>query len=169
MCASRCCRSLLAYPADGISKLDKLRQLSFASVSMSAEQCFTAYGGFLLLDRSGVVVAVQAVVLTDALAPVEDVIMFSKPNTWRGEFTKLLEKSRLSHVTFPSLLRNGARQFRWIAPKEQLELEQDRWMPSPTGAFLYLRDNEDPPLYFSVVLNTSPDTQPPTLKGRGTD
>jgi len=138
-----------AYPVAGISKLDALGALGFVNISASAEQCFFAYGGFLLIDSRSAVVAVQAVGIGDDLA-------FGKPQALREEFTKCLDsEDRVRPVTFPPLLRGGARQFCWIAPGEHLTLGTQVWMPSKTGAFLYMRADGESPIFFRLVLTPS--------------
>lgn len=132
-----------AYPVEG--KLDPVSALGFANVSASPEQCFIAYGGFLLLDATGAVVATQAVGAGDDLA-------FGPAQTMRKEFTAGVEaKGRLRPVTLPPLLRGGARQFCWVAPGESLHCGTDKLVPSKTGAFLYTLADGKPPIYFELV------------------
>ena len=133
-----------ANPIEGVSKLDSLAQLGFASVSHSPEQSFFAYGGFLLLDEQGTVITVQAV-------GVGEDLIFDKPRPWRDTFTRFLDESgRTRPVTLPLLLRGGASEFCWIAPQEELTDGSERWVPSQVGAFLYKRSGGDPALYFPL-------------------
>ena len=49
-----------AYPADGMSNAESQAFYTlFLDLARGVEKCFVAYGGFLLLDKSGSVVAVQ--------------------------------------------------------------------------------------------------------------
>lgn len=137
-----------AYPMEGVAKLDALGALGFVNTSASPEQCFYAYGGFLLLDASGAVVAVQAVGAGAELG-------FSPPKPLPKAATTDCVARRLRPVTLPPLLRGGARQFCWIAPGEGLACGPTTWVPSKTGAFLYLCADGAPPIYFSLVLGTS--------------
>ena len=131
-----------AYPSE--AKLDPISALGFANVSASPEQCFVAYGGFLQLDASGSVVAVQAVGAGDALA-------FGPARRMCDDFTQGLElEGRLRPVTLPDLLRGGARCFSWVAPGEALKHGARTLVPSTTGAFLYTLAANQPPIYFQV-------------------
>ena len=136
-----------AYPSE--AKLDPISALGFANVSASPEQCFVAYGGFLHLDASGSVVAVQAVGAGDALT-------FGPARRMRDDFTKGLEvEGRLRPVTLPDLLRGGARRFCWIAPGEALKHGARTLVPSQTGAFMYTLADNHPPVYFQVRPTTA--------------
>ena len=107
-----------------------------------------AYGGFLLLDDAGAVVAVQTVGGGADLA-------FGAPQAWRPEFTEQLEGAgRFQPVTLPSLLRDGATHFCWLNAGEELKAGDTSWMPSKEGAFLYRRKDATP-LFFPVGLNWS--------------
>ena len=135
-----------AYPCEG--KLDAVSALSFTNVSASPEQCFLAYGGFLLLDAAGAVIAVQAV------GGGSDLV-FGPARPLRRDLTKGVEaEGRLRPVTLPDLMRGGAFQFCWIAPGETLQRETDKVVPSQTGAFLYTLANGKPPIYFQAMLTS---------------
>lgn len=71
---------------------------AFMSISASADLRFAAYGGFLLLDDTGVVVAAQAI--GDGLCD-QSALQFEEPKPWRKEFTTQLEDAgRLQQVAF---------------------------------------------------------------------
>jgi len=123
--------------------------LAFSSVSKSSELCFAAYGGFLLLDEQRKVLSVLVVRRASEEEPV-GTIRFTEPREWRQEFVApLQEDNRLQTVTLPHLKRNGARKFCWIGPGEELAMGPERWIPSATGGFMYVRE-EGPPLYFAA-------------------
>ncbi len=121
----------------------------FLSATAEADLRFIAYGGFVLTDRSGAVVAVQAI---GPAGGADDVVHFGEPRTWRNEkgFTAALAP-RFTRVTVPALLRAGALDFCWVGPGEGLRAEPELWVPSTTGAFVYKLDGK-PSVYFPVKL-----------------
>jgi len=122
-------------------------QKNFLAVSASPELCFLAYGGFLLLDAEGKVVAVQAVTGDTT----ESSLKFGEPRKWREAFTQVLKDAgRFKPVTLPALLRQGACEFAWVNPKEDLVAGPEHWTPSETGAYVYLLSKESP-VYFPVI------------------
>ncbi|CAL1162269.1 unnamed protein product [Cladocopium goreaui] len=122
-------------------------QKNFLAVSASPELCFLAYGGFFLLDSESKVVAVQAVTGDTTQACLK----FEEPRKWREAFTQVLKDAgRFKPVTLPALLRQGACEFAWVNPKEDLVAGPEHWIPSETGAYVYLLSNASP-VYFPVV------------------
>eukprot|EP00435_Cladocopium_sp_Y103_P032119 s1982_g8.t1 len=122
-------------------------QKNFLAVSASPELCFLAYGGFFLLDSESKVVAVQAVTGDTTQASLN----FEEPRKWREAFTQVLKDAgRFKPVTLPALLRQGACEFAWVNPKEDLVAGPEHWIPSETGAYVYLLSNASP-VYFPVV------------------
>ena len=103
------------------------------AASTSPELNFVAYGGFLLLDRRGAVVAAQALCAPKAGGAV---LRFEAPRRWRPEFVAGVEP-RLQAITLPALLRAGATSFCWLHPRESIASGPEEWAPSVTGAFLY--------------------------------
>jgi len=101
--------------------------------STSPELNFVAYGGFLLLDRHGAVVAVQSLCAPKAGGAV---LRFGSPRRWRPEFIDGVEP-RLQAITLPALLRAGATSFCWLHPREVIASGPEEWTPSVSGAFLY--------------------------------
>jgi len=103
----------------------------------------------VLTDRSGAVVAVQAI---GPAGGADDVVHFGEPRTWRNEkgFTAALAP-RFTRVTVPALLRAGALDFCWVGPGEGQRVEPELWVPSTTGAFVYKLDGK-PSVYFPVKL-----------------
>ena len=127
----------------GMSDLSHHSRLAFLKLTASPDLRFAAYGGFLLLDDAGAVVAVQTVGGGADLA-------FGTPQAWRPEFTEQLEGAgRFQPVTLPSLLRDGATHFCWLNAGEELKAGDTSWMPSKEGAFLYRR-KDAAPLFFPV-------------------
>jgi len=121
-------------------------QKNFLAVSASPELCFLAYGGFLLIDSQGKVVAVQAVTGDTT----ESSLRFEEPRKWREAYTPVLkEAGRFKPVTLPALLRQGACEFAWVNPKEDLVSGPEHWVPSETGAYVYLLSSGSP-IYFPV-------------------
>ena len=138
-----------AYPIDGVAALQASAQLAFLAVSASPEFHFALYGGFLLLDAEGSVVAVKAVQVGGSSALLE----FEGPRKWRPEFLPPLRAAgRLQPVTLPPLLAAGAEAFCWINPHETLTSGPESWSPSGRGAFVYaMRGGEDAAIYFPVT------------------
>ena len=134
-----------AYPVEGIAQLGKTADgaLAFLALTVSVELRFTAYGGFLLLDASGAVVAAQAIG-----APTErHTLRFGKAEALDPPRVGPLRASgRLQSVTLPSLLRAGATHFCWLAPNE---VGASRAPLIEYGAFAYLLDRE-PPIFFRL-------------------
>ena len=62
---------------------------------------------------------------------------------------ELQDAGRLQRVTLPNLKRNGAVELCWLGPGEELVSGPERWVPSKTGGFMYLRADQSP-LYFAV-------------------
>ena len=136
-------RMCWAYPMAGMAELSYNSRLAFLKLTASPDLRFAAYGGFLLLDDAGAVVAVQTVGGGADLA-------FGAPQAWRPEFTEQLEGAgRFQPVTLPSLLRDGATHFCWLNAGEELKAGDASWMPSKEGAFLYRR-KDAAPLFFPV-------------------
>ena len=77
-------RMCWAYPMAGMAELSYNSRLAFLKLTASPDLRFAAYGGFLLLDDAGTVVAVQTVGGGADLA-------FGAPVAWRSEFTEQLE------------------------------------------------------------------------------
>eukprot|EP00930_Biecheleria_cincta_P000938 TRINITY_DN102120_c0_g1_i1.p1 TRINITY_DN102120_c0_g1~~TRINITY_DN102120_c0_g1_i1.p1 ORF type:complete len:611 (-),score=81.33 TRINITY_DN102120_c0_g1_i1:35-1867(-) len=125
-------------------------QNHFMCVSMSPEMAFLAYGGFLFFDSAGKFVGVQAVASSGGIEH-QAYLTFQQPRPWRQVFTPALQEAkRFDNVTLPSLLRNGAKQFAWINPSEELKLGAETWEPSSTGAFVYVFGDGQDPIYFPV-------------------
>ncbi|CAK8989939.1 Hypothetical protein SCF082_LOCUS2042 [Durusdinium trenchii] len=130
-------------------------QKNFLAVSASPELCFLAYGGFLLLDAQRKVVAVQAVTGDTTAASLQ----FGAPRKWREAYTQVLrDAGRFKRVTLPALLRQGACEFAWVNPKEDLLAGPEHWVPSETGAYVYILSNA-PPVYFPVEAEVSKDAK----------
>ena len=111
-------------------------------MSASPALRFAAYGGFLLLDDDGRVLAAQPIGDGDELG-------FAPPRAWQAQFTPQLEaQQRLQAVTLPVLRRGGATHFCWINPGESFAAGPETWTPAASGAFLYLFKGR-PPLYFA--------------------
>lgn len=128
-----------ATAAEGLQK-------NFLAVSASPELNFVAYGGFLLLGEGRKVVAAQAVTVDTNLGKLS----FGEPRKWREAYTDVLKTAgRFQPVTLPSLLREGACEFAWVNPKEELMAGPEQWTPSDTGCFVYLLADA-PPVYFPV-------------------
>ena len=84
-------------------------------------------------------------------------LSFGTPRKWRNEFTAQLSVAgRFQPVTIPDLNRAGATHFCWLLPGETLTSGPENWVPSSTGAFLYQLDNNQPPIYFPIELETPP-------------
>ena len=135
-----------AYPLSGIAKE------AFLAITTSPALMFAAYGGFLLLDKSGQVLAVQAISGGDGPEGDECAVSFSAPRQWRTEFTQQLQDAqRFQPVTLPFMRESGARHFCWIHPGEQIVLGSEKWTPSTEGAFLYLMASGES-FYFPAML-----------------
>ena len=131
------------------------------AASTSPELNFVAYGGFLLLDRRGAVVAVQSLCVPKAGGAV---LRFDPPRRWRPEFIGGVEP-RLQAITLPALLRAGATSFCWVHPREIIASGPEEWAPSVTGAFLYqLADGTA--VYFPLVSSSGASLGPlPAVPG----
>ena len=141
--ASRFC---WAYPLEGVAKLGVQWQLAFLDVSASPSMQLAAYGGFLLLDDAGAVVATQAI------AGSEDgfQIAFAPPRPWRDDFTgPLREASRLQPVTLPNL-KARRRELLLDPPGREPLLRPREVPPAADGAFLYLMQGGGA-IWFPVV------------------
>lgn len=109
---------------------------------------FAAYGGFLLLDPHGKVVAAQAISMN---AEATGRLAFGPPREWRDAFTEPLKAAgRFQPITLPNLKKAGATHFCWINPGEVFSSEGEKWEPAAHGAFLYLQTNK-PPTYFQAL------------------
>ena len=140
-----------AYPMAGMSDLSHHSRLAFLKLTASPDLRFAAYGGFLLLDDAGAVVAVQTVGGGADLA-------FGTPQAWRPEFTEQGEGAgRFQPVTLPSLLRDGATHFCWLNAGEELKAAGASWVPAKGGAFLYKMKGKEP-IFFPVGLNWKVET-----------
>ena len=131
------------------------------AASTSPELNFVAYGGFLLVDRRGAVVAVQSLCVPKAGGAV---LRFDPPRRWRPEFIGGVEP-RLQAITLPALLRAGATSFCWVHPREIIASGPEEWAPSVTGAFLYqLADGTA--VYFPLVSSSGASLGPlPAVPG----
>lgn len=101
---------------------------------------FATYGGFLLFDAAGTVVAAQAITFEIS----GDHLNFEPPAPFREEFVaSLQEAGRLQQVRRPELKRHGAKQYCWIMPGEQLvSAAGKKWTPCESGAFVYTLEAE---------------------------
>eukprot|EP00966_Prymnesium_polylepis_P255405 5901002-Prymnesium_polylepis.1 len=100
-----------ANPVDGLRDVGRLKRqasLSFLDITSSVELRFVTYGGFLLFDASGQVVAIQALAFHLEEGRVSQ-LAFGPSAPWRPEFSAALRNSgRLQPVTLPELQRQGA-------------------------------------------------------------
>ena len=109
-----------AYPADGMAQADRLEFYTrFLGADVSVDKCFVAYGGFLLLDAAGRVLAVQAIMRTSTDATRQ--MHFSPQQKCPTDaVSHMLECGRMRSVTLPHLRRCGAESFGWVHPEEQV-------------------------------------------------
>ena len=122
---------------------DETTALAFLAVNTSPELRLAVYGGFLLFDAAGRVVAVQ-----EGSTPNGDDVSFEAPRPWRTEFSAQLEP-RLRHVTTPFIRRGGASRVCFVLPGEELAYGPELWTPSVTGAFMF-QMHDDGELFFSL-------------------
>jgi len=145
-----------AYPVEGVADLRRQNQTQFLAMSAQAELQFAAYGGYLLLDASDCVVAMQAVSGETEYMRLN----FGAWRKWRPEFTEQLRAAgRFQPVTLPFMIAAGAREFCWINPDEELTAGPEGWTPCQEGAFLYLFANGDAK-WFPVNKPTRDDATP---------
>eukprot|EP01059_Diplonema_ambulator_P004136 TRINITY_DN13844_c0_g1_i2.p1 TRINITY_DN13844_c0_g1~~TRINITY_DN13844_c0_g1_i2.p1 ORF type:complete len:1312 (+),score=393.11 TRINITY_DN13844_c0_g1_i2:450-3938(+) len=94
------------------------------------------FGAYLYLNEHGSIVALNSV------EPSEQGLAFEKPVPWKDSFTKnLWRKGRFRPVTLSKLKAEGALWYCWLNPGEELQSKaagQPLWMPSKSGAFIYL-------------------------------
>jgi len=131
--------------------LKRESQLAFLALSSSPKLQFAAYGGWLLLDSSDRVLAVQSISLVPDDGEYE--LPFGAPRQWRHEFTpQLVDAGRFQPVTVKFLQSKGAEQFCWLCPGERLTVGPEAWVPSDTGAFVYLTKGGEVLSWFPTVL-----------------
>ena len=145
-----------AYPMVGVgpepsSETTQAMGMICLEVSHAPDTRFALYGGYILLDAGGAVVAVQAITLDPAHG--ED-LCFEPPRSFRQEYVQpLVDASRFGPVTLPELRRHGALEFCWLMPGETLKDESgtQTWVPSGTGGFVYImsRDGDNETLFFN--------------------
>ena len=124
---------------------------AFLAITAKPALNFAAYGGFLLLDDSGTVVEAQAV-RGPSLGGLA--LALGQPMAWPKHVSlkPLEDQGRVQQVTIAHIRAQGATKFCWIGPEEAfISAEGDgrgssgsnsRWVPSATGGFLYLFDND---------------------------
>lgn len=135
-----------AYPLPKLAATDPSDFGCLMGASTSPELNFVAYGGILLLNRRGAVVAVQALGAPKAGGAT---LRFDAPRRWRPNFLAAVEP-RLQAITLPALLRAGATAFCFLHPREVVSSGTEEWSPSPTGAFLY-QLSDGTALYFPLA------------------
>ena len=135
-----------AYPLPKLAATDPSDFGCLMGASTSPELNFVAYGGILLLNRRGAVVAVQALGAPKAGGAT---LRFDAPRRWRPNFLAAVEP-RLQAITLPALLRAGATAFCFLHPREVVSSGTEEWAPSPTGAFLY-QLSDGAALYFPLA------------------
>ena len=124
-----------AYLMAGMSDLSHHSRLAFLKLTASPDLRFAAYGGFLLLDDAGAVVAVQTVGGGADLP---------SGRRRRGVSSSSSRWPSFQPVTLPSLLRDGATHFCWLNAGEELKAAGASWVPAKGGAFLYKMKGRSP-------------------------
>ena len=137
----------------------------FLNIGVSCALSFVAYGGFLLLDGGGQVVAVQPIMGGAGIDGSRELHFTPRVTIPENAVQTLSGSGRLQTVTLPALLRRGAKSFCWINPKEQVG--------TVFGAFLYTFASGQPPIAFHLVnprtLAASPTIRKLSTGAHGTD
>lgn len=134
-----------------------------AEVGISVDKCFVAYGGFLLLNAAGEVVAAQAVMSTVRGEAIPKIHFLRQETCPPSIVSELRGDGRLRNVTLPALLSCGVESFCWVNPHEPPQGGQDDQMTAHRvtrkknkeltkhGAFLYTFANGSEAIWFHVM------------------
>ncbi|KAL1519368.1 hypothetical protein AB1Y20_022894 [Prymnesium parvum] len=152
------------YPLDGMAAAAQQSLYThFLEVGISVDKCFVAYGGFLLLNAAGEVVAAQAVMSTVRGEAIPKIHFLRQETCPPSIVSELRGDGRLRNVTLPALLSCGVESFCWVNPHEPPQGGQDDQMTAHRvtrkknkeltkhGAFLYTFANGSEAIWFHVM------------------